>query len=51
MLKKISDNPRNYESDTPHEDFKRFEDHMTRLVKVPPQSSQERPMRACPLWW
>ena len=36
MLKKISDNPTDYKSDTPKQDFKCFEKAMKQIVKAAP---------------
>lgn len=43
MLKKTSDNPHNYESDSPREDMKRFEDTMAHLVKAKPKRKKSEP--------
>ncbi|MCE5322246.1 hypothetical protein LLG46_02900 [bacterium] len=36
MLKKTSNNPVDHKSDSPREDFKRFEDAMKHIVKASP---------------
>jgi hypothetical protein len=44
MLKKISDNPVDYESDVPKQDFKCFENAMKQIVKAAPikKNQQDR---------